>query len=170
MRLVSVVAMDHHRCVGKDGDLPWRLRGDMRHFRETTMGTPVIMGRKTWDSLPAPLQGRTQIVLSGRAARFEDGSLLAGDWKQALRLAEAHLGDHRSGNETAHVVGGAAVYALAMKDVAELIVTEVDCEVEGGDAWFPVIRPEQWRPVSTGEWSQGDGDEHRWRLVRYLRT
>ncbi|MGY4646076.1 dihydrofolate reductase [Cellulomonas sp. URHB0016] len=133
--------------IGQGGALPWRLPEDMARFRALTAGHPVIMGRATWESLPArfrPLPGRENIVLS-RTPGFEaSGARVVGGLDEAFDLV---------GDRDAWVVGGGAVYAATLPRAGRVEVTVVDTEAEG-DTWAPALDPEQWQRVRS---EPGDG-------------
>jgi len=133
--LVLIAAVARNGVIGRAGSLPWHLGADMAHFREVTRGCPVIMGRRTWDSLSPryrPLPGRANIVVSRRAGWMAEGAQVAPSLQAALRLAQLRLDASRR----VLVIGGAQLYreAIPMADVLEL--TEVQADVEG-DTQFP---------------------------------
>lgn len=133
--LALIAAVARNGVIGRGGALPWHLGGDMSHFREVTRGCPVIMGRRTWDSLPPryrPLPGRANIVVSRRAGWTAEGAQVAPSLQAALRLAQLRLDATRR----VFVIGGAQLYreAMPMADVLEL--TEVKSDVDG-DTLFP---------------------------------
>ena len=133
--LVLIGAVARNGVIGRDGGLPWHLSTDMAHFREITRGCPVVMGRRTWDSLSPryrPLPGRTNIVLSRRAGWTAEGAQVAPSLQAALRLAQVRLDATRR----VFVIGGAQLYreAMPLADVLEL--TEVQTDV-AGDTQFP---------------------------------
>jgi dihydrofolate reductase len=133
--LVLIAAVARNGVIGRGGVLPWHLSADMQHFRELTRGCPVVMGRRTWDSLSPryrPLPGRCNIVLSRRAGLLADGALVAPSLPVALRLAQGRL----EATRRVFVIGGAQLYreAMPLADVLEL--TEVQADVEG-DTQFP---------------------------------
>jgi dihydrofolate reductase len=133
--LVLIAAVARNGVIGRGGALPWHLSGDMAHFRETTRGCPVLMGRRTWDSLSPryrPLPGRANIVVSRRSGWTAEGAQVAPSLQAALRLAQLRLDASRR----VFVIGGAQLYreAIPMADVLEL--TEVQADVEG-DTQFP---------------------------------
>jgi len=133
-----VVAYDRRRAIGKDNRLPWRLPDDMRHVRDVTMGKPLIMGRRTWESIGRPLPGRTSIVLT-RDREFRcDGCLIARTADEALTLAGAA--------PEVIVFGGAGVFEEYLPLADHIYLTEVDTEADA-DTYFPQIDPSQWREV-----------------------
>jgi dihydrofolate reductase len=151
--------------IGRDGTLPWRLPEDMAHFRELTDEQPVIMGRRTWESLPArfrPLPGRRTIVLTGRSGYQAPGAEVVGSLAEAVRLA----GADRDG--TAWLAGGADVYAAGARELASVAhVTEVDIDVPG-DTYAPSLTGAGWVVASTGDWLTSSTGL-RYRFLRYHR-
>lgn len=137
--LIAVVA--RNRAIGRNQQLLWHLPEDMRHFRETTAGRPVIMGRKTWESLPPafrPLPNRHNIVVSRNPAYHPSGATAAASIEEAIRLA----GDAGE----VFVIGGEELYRQALPLARRLYLTEV-AEDAAGDRFFPEIRPAEWREV-----------------------
>jgi dihydrofolate reductase len=144
--LVLIAAVARNGVIGRGGTLPWHLGADMAHFRDVTRGCPVIMGRRTWDSLSPryrPLPGRANIVVSRRGPAAADGAQVAPSLPAALRLAQLRLDPSRR----VFVIGGAQLYreAIAQADVLEL--TEVQADVEG-DTQFPFWDRAQFDEVS----------------------
>jgi len=139
--LSLIAAVARNRTIGNNNQLLWHLPGDMRHFRETTRGKPVIMGRKTWESLPEkfrPLPGRLNIVVSHNRDYSAPGATLAESLENALRLA----GD----SEETFIIGGAELYRQALPTANRLYLTEIAADYEG-DTWFPEIPPGEWREI-----------------------
>jgi dihydrofolate reductase len=142
VRIALVAALARGGVIGRDGDLPWRLPEDMRHFREATLGHPVVMGRRTWESLPGrfrPLPGRRNVVLTRNPAWRADGAERAATLADALRLLE--------GEDRVSVIGGGQVFAEALPLADELVLTEIDTEVEG-DTFFPAFDREEFERVA----------------------
>jgi len=135
-RIAFVVARDRRGVIGKDGRLPWRLPDDMRHVRELTVGKPLIMGRRTFDSIGRPLPDRVSIVLTRDPAFRCDGCLIARTTDEALALA----GDAPE----VIVFGGAGVFKDFLPRADRIYLTEVDTEV-AGDTYFPALDPREWR-------------------------
>jgi dihydrofolate reductase len=156
--LALVAARSRNGVIGREGGLPWRLKSDMAIFKATTLGKPVIMGRKTWDSLPKrPLPGRTNIVLSRDGSFEPTGAVLCDRWEEAVDIAREQARD--DGVEEACVIGGEALFALALPKARRLYLTEVDAEVEG-DARFPAFDEAAWREVRREARPAGEGDDH----------
>lgn len=142
MEISVIAAVAADGCIGRGGELPWRIPADLRRFRQLTLGKPVIMGRKTWESLPRrPLDGRLNIVLTRRPGTL-DGATAVASLDAALAVAAA------SGAAEAAVIGGGEVYALAMPLATRLFLTEVGVSVDGGDAFFPPWRRSDWTELS----------------------
>ncbi|CCQ36752.1 dihydrofolate reductase [Natronomonas moolapensis 8.8.11] len=140
MKVALVAAVAENGVIGSDGEMPWHYPADLRKFKETTMGHPVVMGRKTYESiadrLGGPLPGRTNVVLSRRDSLcLPEGAVHARDLDAAFEAAETALA---SGQETAYVVGGATVYEACLDRADELVVTEIP-EAPAGDTHFPEI-------------------------------
>jgi dihydrofolate reductase len=152
------VARARNGVIGRLGALPWRLKSDMALFRKLTLGKPVIMGRRTWDSLPKnPLPGRTNIVLS-RDGSFEPaGALVCEEFLEAIQIAREQAAE--DGAAEVCVIGGAEVFALALPRAARIYLTEVDAEPEG-DVVMPPIDETGWVEVSREAHPAGDGDDH----------
>ncbi|EHK63964.1 dihydrofolate reductase [Achromobacter arsenitoxydans] len=137
--LTLIVAYSTNRVIGRDNALPWKLPGDLAHFKRSTLGHPIIMGRKTWDSLGRPLPGRSNIVISHNPGFSAAGALLA----PTLEAAVAACGDV----EEAFVIGGAQIYAQALSVARRVLATEVHAEVDG-DAFFPLLPSFQWKETA----------------------
>lgn len=143
MKITLVAAVAENGVIGADGEMPWHYPADLRNFKETTMGHPVVMGRTTYESIESqlggPLPGRTNVVLSRRESLdLPEGAVHARDLDTAFEAAEAAL---NSGQETVYVVGGATVYEACLNRADELVVTEIP-ETPAGDTRFPDIGPE----------------------------
>lgn len=163
MTVAFYVAIAGNGVIGRDGGLPWKLSTDMKRFKETTMGKPVVMGRKTWDSFPRrPLPGRLNIVVSRDRSFHPEGALVAHSVQEALALAKDAGGDEIA------VIGGGQIYREAMPLADRLYVTHVIADIEG-DTAFPPIDPGQWRIVSSEDVPAGEKDSHATRYVIYQR-
>jgi dihydrofolate reductase len=138
MKVALIAAVARNGVIGDGNELLWKLPEDMAFFRRTTMGNPVIMGRKTWDSIPArfrPLAGRSNIVVTRQADWRADGAQVAHGFEEALELALESVSANPHGLR-AFVIGGAELYALALPHADELLLTEIDRDFEGA-ARFP---------------------------------
>lgn len=141
MRKTIIVAMAENRVIGKDNDLPWRLSGDLKRFKAITMGKPIIMGRKTYDSIGRPLPGRTNIVITRNADWQAEGCKVAQNLEDAFSLAASE------GAAEAMIIGGAEIYKQALPLVDRLELTLVRARVEG-DAFFPEVDSANWKEVA----------------------
>ncbi|MEE4218948.1 MAG: dihydrofolate reductase [Xanthomonadales bacterium] len=132
--IVVIAAMARNRAIGLAGSMPWHLPRELRHFKETTMGKPIVMGRKTWESIGRILPGRQNIVVTRNREYAVAGGIVAASLEGAVALA--------AGAEVM-VIGGGQLYAEAMPYADRMILTQVDCEPEA-DTWFPDWREEEW--------------------------
>lgn len=137
--------MSRNRVIGLGNGLPWRLPKDMQFFMTSTMGHPVIMGRKTFESMKAPLPGRTNIVVTRNADYAREGIRVATDLAAALTIAREQC--RVDGVDEVFIAGGAEIYRAALDLATRLYVTEVDARVEG-DTFFPELDWGTWRRVS----------------------
>jgi dihydrofolate reductase len=154
--LAFVVAVARNGVIGRDGRLPWRLSSDLKTFRRLTMGKPLIMGRKTWNSLGRPLDGRDNIVVTRDHAFAADGALVAHDIAGAVAMARDCAAAR--GADEIMVIGGSHIFAALMNDVRRLYWTDVEAEPEG-DVTFPPLDARQWREVSREALPRGPKDE-----------
>ena len=156
--LSLVVARARNGVIGRGGGLPWRLKSDLALFKATTVGKPVIMGRKTWDSLPkSPLPGRTNIVLSLDGSFEPNGAIVCTRFEEASSIAREQA--EEDGVDEACVIGGQRVFALALPKARRLYLTEVDAEPEG-DVTIPAFDETAFKEVRREAYSAGDGDDH----------
>jgi dihydrofolate reductase len=142
VRISIVAAIARGRVIGRDNAIPWRIPEDARRFRAITMGHPVVMGRRTWDSLPTryrPLPGRRNVVLSRNPDWRAPGAERAGSLDEALRLVE--------GAARVFVIGGADVYSAALPIADDLLLTEIDADVDG-DTVFPPFDATEYEETS----------------------
>ena len=164
-KIVLVAAHARNGVIGRDGDMPWRLPSDLKHFKAATLGTPVIMGRKTFLSIGRPLPGRANIVIS-RSGFSAEGVETVASLEAALDLARSHAA--RAGANQVSVIGGGKIYALAISLADELLLTEVDADIEG-DTVFPAIDSSLWQKVSLSDPVQTEKDSHPVRFAVWRR-
>jgi dihydrofolate reductase len=149
MSVSIIAAVAENGVIGRDGQLPWRLKADLRRFKSLTTGHPIIMGRRTWESIGRPLPGRTSIVIT-RQTRYETPFVqvqVANDWDEAHQLALAAPG----GDVESFAIGGGEVYCAALPHARRLYLTRVFASVDG-DAHFP--------PYNEAEWTLLTSEEH----------
>ena len=163
MTLALIVAVAENGVIGRDGGLPWRLSGDLRYFKAVTMGKPIIMGRKTFESIGRPLPGRPNLVVS-RTPGFSPEGVCVYD---SLEAAVAHAEELESGEVM--VIGGAGLYEAALEIADRLYLTEVHAEVEG-DVTFPAFDHVEWAETSREKHAAGEKDDHDHSFVVFDRV
>ena len=146
--LYLVAAVAANGVIGKEGGLPWQLPEDLRHFKRLTLGHPVIMGRRTWESLGKPLSGRDNIVVTGRAGYEAPGAAVAGSLEGALALC--------AGEPVAFVIGGSRLFAESLPLASGLVLTEIQRDFPG-DTWFPEYDRSKWRETQREAHTAADG-------------
>ena len=159
--------MAENRVIGRDCTLPWRLSDDMKRFKALTIGKPIVMGRKTWDSLGRLLPDRVHVVISRDPAFAAPGVSVAHSLEDALRLAKKAA--EASGAEEICIIGGGEIYAQALPVADRLYVTHVGAEIDG-DTFFPKIDPSRWREVASESRPADDRNSHPTRFVEYRRA
>ena len=164
-KIVLVAAHARNGVIGRNGDMPWRLPSDLRHFKAVTLGTPVIMGRKTYLSIGRPLPGRANIVVS-RSGFSAEGVETVASLEAAIDLARSHA--ERTGADHVSVIGGGEIYAQAIGRADELLLTEVDADIEG-DTIFPAIDSNRWQKLSLSDPVKSEKDSHSVRFAVWRR-
>ncbi|HXZ46278.1 MAG TPA: dihydrofolate reductase [Pseudolabrys sp.] len=166
MKIVLVAAIGENSVIGQNGQLPWHLKSDLQHFRRITMNRPVIMGRKTHESIGKVLPGRTNIVLTRDLTLVAAGAVLATSLDAALGFARTDAA--KRGVDEVMVIGGSDIFAATMPMAERLEITYVHLAPEG-DAYFPEIDPEIWQEVAREDHSAGPDDDADFTLVTYTR-
>ncbi len=166
LKTALICAVARNRVIGRDNQLIWRLKSDLRHFRDLTTGKPVIMGRKTHESIGRPLPNRDNIVVTRDKTFTSEGILVAHGLEEAFRMAEVCA--TKRGVDEIMVAGGGDIYAQTIGSAHALYLTEVEIETEG-DAWFPVVDHAVWRENSRKMHPKGPDDEAAFSFVHYLR-
>lgn len=158
IKLSVIVARARNGAIGKDGDLPWRLADDLAFFKEATRGHPVIMGRKTWESLPRrPLPGRENIVLTHDWSYRAQGAHVYTALVPALEAGRALA--RSAGKSEVFIIGGEAIYGLTVPRADLIYVTEVDTEIDG-DAFFPNFNETDFDEVMRRDMRADDRNDH----------
>jgi dihydrofolate reductase len=171
MKVALIAAVARNGVIGNANELLWKLPQDMAFFKQTTLGNPVIMGRKTWDSIPPrfrPLPGRTNIVVTRQPGWHADGAQVAHGFEQALELALESVASSPHGLR-AFVIGGAELYALALPHADELVITEIDRDFEG-DARFPEWSRNHFVETGREKHRAGAPNDFDFSFVTYRRT
>ncbi|MBI3705810.1 MAG: dihydrofolate reductase [Rhizobiales bacterium] len=166
MKIVLVAAIGENNIIGRDGQLPWRLKSDLRHFRTLTLDKPVIMGRKTFQSIGKALDRRTNIVITRDANFAAPGAVTAPSFAAALDLARQDAAAR--GADEIMIIGGSDVFAAALPLADRLEITHVHAS-PAGDVKFPPIDPKVWREVSRSENNAGPQDDAGFAVVTYIR-
>ena len=166
MKLVLVAAIGENNVIGRGGKLPWHLKSDLQHFKRLTVGKPVIMGRKTYESIGKPLKDRTNIVLTRDLALKIPGSVLATSMDAALAMAREDAKPR--GVDEIMVIGGSDVFEALMPKAERLEITHVHAAPEG-DAYFPPIDAKLWREAKRTEYPAGPHDDAGFAVATYLR-
>ena len=160
MTVSLIVAISSNGVIGRDGGLPWRLSADLRHFKRTTMGHHLIIGRRTWEEVGKPLPGRTMVVLTRDPDFSADGVKVVHSLEEALAVAR--------GDDEPFIAGGAQVYRMALEAgfVDRICLTRVHAEVEG-DTFFPEVDLKAWRLVSEEHHEADDRNQHPFSFLVY---
>lgn len=158
-RITLIAAMARNRAIGHLGALPWHLPGELQHFKATTLGKPIVMGRRTWESIGRALPGRQNIVVTRNSGFHAPGCEVAASLEAAVEAAD--------GAEVM-IIGGAEIYAQAMEYADRIVLTLVDCEPEA-DAWFPAWSEQGWSETLLREQPADERNAHGYRVVELKR-
>jgi len=160
MKISIIVAMAANGVIGNNNQLPWHLPADLKHFKATTMGKPIIMGRKTWESIGRPLPGRTNIVITRDENYMADGCVVVHSIDGALAAAAGH--------EEIMVIGGAEFYRQVLPQASMIYLTRVHADFEG-DTCFPGLDDEQWHEVAREDFDADENNPHAYSFIRLER-
>jgi dihydrofolate reductase len=164
--LAVIVAAAENGVIGRDNALPWHLPEDLRYFKRVTMGKPIVMGRKTFESIGRPLPGRTNIVITRQPDYQAEGVKVVSNLDEALALAEnVALID---GASELMVIGGAEIYRAAIPRARRLYLTEVQARIEG-DARLPEVDWSRWREISRESWPASEANPYPYSFVVFER-
>ena len=175
MEKCIIVAIADNNAIGRDNALLWHISEDLKFFRRTTSGHPVIMGRKTYESIGRPLPRRTNIVVS-RGSEAPEGTLLAASLEEAFSLAEKAVAENATQAQVEElaptrcfVIGGGQIYAQALELADRLIVTHVHTVIENADTFFPEIDPQRWKVDGRSEMYTDEETGYSFEFVEYIR-
>lgn len=160
--LVIVVAVAENGVIGRQQQLPWRISGDLKHFKAVTMGKPMVMGRKTFESIGKPLPGRTNLVLTSDKEWRAEGVVVAHSLDEILRLANEDA--KRTGAREITIIGGSSLFRELMPSVSKIELTEVHASPEG-DIYFPAFDRSAFRETRREGPTQGEKDEYAYSVV-----
>ena len=169
MEKCIIVAIADNNAIGKNNDLLWHISEDLKFFKRTTMGCPVIMGRKTFESIGRPLPKRHNIVVS-RSFDAPEGVVVVGSLEEAYKAAGNSVIPDLIGNPRCFIMGGGQIYAQAMSDMDRLIVTHVHTVIEDADTFFPPIDPSVWKVENRSEMYHDDESGFDFEFVTYGRV
>ncbi|MEE9309468.1 MAG: type 3 dihydrofolate reductase [Cocleimonas sp.] len=158
IKLSMIAAMGKNRVIGKDNDMPWHLPADLQHFKKTTLGSPIIMGRKTYDSIGRPLPGRLNIILSRNTKLEIEGCSVVNSLDKALDLAR------QTDATEIFITGGAHLYDTFLEEADRLYITLIDEEFEG-DTYFPDYTQLNWKEVAKEDHTADDKNPHAYSFV-----
>lgn len=162
MIIATIVGVDKNNAIGKDNDMPWHLPADLKYFKRQTMGCPIIMGRKCYESIGRPLPGRLNIILSKNKAFKAVGCTVVHSMEEALELA----GQNKP--EKCFIIGGGIVYKLGLELSTELYITSIETAVQDADVFFEWT-PEQWLLESTEAHAKDEKNSYAYSFNKYLR-
>jgi dihydrofolate reductase len=165
-KLVLVVAVAENGVIGRNGELPWKIPGDLKHFQKLTINKPIVMGRLTYESMGGPLKDRMNIVITSNPNYQAQGAIVVTNLKDALALAEKDA-DARGTDEIA-IIGGSVVFKETLPIAARLEITEVHGAPEG-DAMFPPFDKSEWKVTRRDGPQQGERDSLPYTFVTYER-
>jgi dihydrofolate reductase len=166
MRISLIVAAAENGTIGRNGDMPWRMSSDLKHFRALTLGKPVVMGRKTFQSIGKPLDGRDTIVVTRDANFNPAGVIVAVSINAALALAQAAAEDRNV--DEIMIVGGGEIYRAILPRADRVYLTRIEASPEG-DATFPALPPSEWREIDRRPMVQSLKDDFPAEFIVYDR-
>lgn len=162
MRLSMIVALAENGVIGRENKLPWFLPGDLKYFKEVTMGKPLIMGRKTFDSIGRPLPGRTNIIITRDGSYKPEGTKVVSSLEAALEMAKAAL--LLEGGDEIMVIGGAEIYTQFLPKANRLYLTQLHSPIDG-DAFFPEINESEWSESTREDFSASGANPHDYSFI-----
>jgi len=163
LKISIIVAKAQNNVIGKDNQLVWKLSGDLQHFKKTTLGHHVIMGRKTFESMGKPLPGRTSIVITRNPGyQVPTPHHVVHSLEEALEITQ------QKGLEQVFILGGAEIFKLTLPLTDEMIITEVYASPEG-DTFFPAIEDSHWKKVSEEKHIKDEKNEYNYSFVTYIK-
>ncbi|AQX22663.1 MULTISPECIES: dihydrofolate reductase [unclassified Bartonella] len=161
-----IAAVSQNNVIGCAGAMPWHLSTDLQRFKTLTLNKPIVMGRKTWDSLGRPLPGRTNIVITRNRMLMPKGAVIAHSLSQACHIAEQVA--FQSGADAFFIIGGGEIFQQGLQIADKIFLTEILAFIEG-DSFFPVFDKEKWTMIKTQYIPEGEKDDYPTRFVIYER-
>lgn len=176
MKKCIIVAIADNNAIGKDNALLWHISEDLKFFRSTTVGCPVIMGRKTYESIGRPLPKRLNIIVSRKGYDAPEGVMVVNSLEEAFAAASVNSGlssvmssEVETSPEKCFVIGGGQIYAQAMQIADEMVITHVHTVIEDADTFFPQIDPETWKVAERSELKTDLESGYTFEFVKYIR-
>ncbi|MBR5810672.1 MAG: dihydrofolate reductase [Bacteroidales bacterium] len=163
MKKCIIVAIADNNAIGKDNALLWHISEDLKFFRSTTVGCPVIMGRKTYESIGRPLPKRLNIIVSRKGYDAPEGVVVVDSIEKGYEVAK------EQGAEKCFVIGGGQIYAQAMQIADEMVITHVHTVIEDADTYFPAIDPSIWQVAERSELKTDPESGYTFEFVKYIR-
>lgn len=176
MKKCIIVAIADNNAIGKDNALLWHISEDLKFFRSTTVGCPVIMGRKTYESIGRPLPKRLNIIVSRKGYDAPEGVVVVSSLEEAFAAASANStlssamsSEVETSPQKCFVIGGGQIYAQAMQIADEMVITHVHTVIEDADTYFPVIDPSIWQVAERSELKTDPESGYTFEFVKYIR-
>ena len=176
MKKCIIVAIADNNAIGKDNALLWHISEDLKFFRSTTVGCPVIMGRKTYESIGRPLPKRLNIIVSRKGYDAPEGVVVVDSLEEAFAAASATStlpsilsSEVETSPQKCFVIGGGQIYAQAMQIADEMVITHVHTVIEDADTYFPAIDPSIWQVAERSELKTDPESGYTFEFVKYIR-
>ena len=166
MIISILVAMNQELLIGVNNDLPWKLQDDLEHFKNYSLNKPIIMGRKTFESIGRPLPNRKNIVVSS-VMREQDGIMVFKNLNDAIAFSKKY--NEENNIDEIILIGGAKVFAEGLKQTTKLVISWVDTSSIEGDVYFPQFNKEEWREVSSKKFFKSKTNQYDFEVKEYLR-
>ena len=167
MIISHLVALSKNFVIGKDNDLPWKLKKDLQHFSSYTQNKAIVMGRKTYESIGRPLPNRKNIVISS-TLNAQEGIEIVSSLDQGIQVASQWNKDNMKSKEIV-LIGGGYVFEESKDMVNKLVLTRVECEIVG-DVFYPQINLDYWKKVSSEAFEQDDENEYNFKVETFVKT
>jgi dihydrofolate reductase len=164
MIISAIVAVSENNAIGKDNQLPWHLPEDLKFFKRTTMGKPILMGRKTYESLGKPLPGRLNIVLSRKEVELPEGVLLYHSLEEGINKLK------ETGSEEVFIIGGGQIFEESMELIDRLYITKVHTHVDDATAFFPEVDHSHWKMVWEEQHEADEKHQYAYTFRQYERV
>ena len=166
MIISILVAMNEELLIGVNNDLPWKLQDDLEHFKNYSLNKPIIMGRKTFESIGRPLPNRKNIVVSS-SMKEQDGIKVFNNLNDAIALSKKY--NKENDLDEIILIGGAKVFAEGLKQTTKLVISWVDASSIKGDVYFPEFNKQEWREVDSKKFLKSEKNQYDFEIKEYLR-